>query len=75
MKYLSINGNTIRRNAIRHETLPPIRIARSPNDAKPIYASEVEIMGPAKIVYDPHKRIMRCGARLVIECADVKVVR
>ncbi len=73
--YVSINGHTIRKNAVTGSAEPPIRIARSKNDTRPTYASEIEIVGPARLVYDPRKAIMRCGARLVIECADVKVVR
>lgn len=69
MKYVSINGQMIRQRGDK-----PIRIAKSPSDAKPLYANEVEIIGPAKLVYDPDKRIMRCGARCVILCADAKVV-
>ncbi len=75
MKYISINGHTIRKNAVAGTTEPPIRIARTKSDAKPTYASEVEIVGPARLVYDPCKARIRCGARLVLECADVRVVR
>jgi hypothetical protein len=75
MKYVSINGQTIRRNAVLGLDEAPIRIARTPSDAKPIYASEIEIVGPARLVYDPRQKRLRCGARLVLECADVKVTR
>ena len=75
MKYVSINGHTIRRNAVAGEDVAPIRIAKSRSDQKPTYAKEIEIVGPARLVYDPCKAIMRCGARLVLECADVRVVR
>lgn len=75
MKYVSINAATIRRNAVLHKTEAPIRIAKSKGDAKPVYASEIEIVGPARLVYDPENKILRCGARLVLECADVKVIR
>lgn len=75
MKYVSINAHTIRRNAVAGEKAAPIRIARSKSDAKPTYASEIEIIGPARLVYDPTKALMRCGARMVLQCADVKVVR
>lgn len=68
-RYVSINGHTIRKRGDK-----PIRIARSPGDAKPIYANEVDIIGPAKLIYDPDKSIMRCGARCVIVCEDAKVV-
>lgn len=75
MKYVSINAHTIRHNAVAGSEDAPIRIARTKSDQKPTYASEIEIVGPARLIYDPKKAIMRCGARMVLECADVKVVR
>jgi len=80
VKYISINGGTIRRNAVLGTNEPPIRIANSPNDAKPTYARSVAILDDygntvAKLVYSPKKRRLRCGARLVLECYDVKVTR
>lgn len=75
MKYVSINGHTIRSNARTGAAVPPIRIAKSRSDAKPTYANEVEILGPATLVYDPGKALMRCGARMVLQCRDVKVLR
>lgn len=75
MKYVSINGHTIRKNAVTGSAEPPIRIASRKSDAHPVYASEIELVGPARLVYDPCKALIRCGARLVLECADVKVIR
>jgi hypothetical protein len=75
VKYISINGQTIRRNAVHGTDDAPIRIARSKSDAKPVYASEIEIIGPARLTYDARKKQLRCGARMVLECDDVKVVR
>jgi len=75
MKYVSINGQTIRKNAVTGSTDAPIRIARTPSDAKPVYASEIDIVGPARLRYNPCGKLLRCGARLVLECADVKVIR
>lgn len=75
MKYVSINGHTIRKNAVTGSRDAPIRIARTPSDQKPVYAHEIDIVGPSRLVYSPDKPIMRCGARLVLECTDVKVVR
>jgi hypothetical protein len=40
-----------------------------------VYASAIKIVGPAELVYSPGCSIMRCGARLVLKCADVKVTR
>ena len=69
MKYVSINGHTIRKRGDK-----TIRIAKSPSDQHPVYANEIDIIGPAKLFYDPEKRLMRCGARLVLMCEDVKVI-
>jgi hypothetical protein len=74
-KYVSINGHTVRSNARNGICTPPIRIARTRTDSNPIYASEVEILGGARLLHDPEKAIMRCGARLVLVCDDVKVIR
>lgn len=75
MRYVSINGHTIRSNS-RHGTYtPPIRIARTRTDPNPVYCSEVEISGRARLIYDPTKAMLRCGARLVLVCDDVKVIR
>lgn len=74
-KFISINGQTIRRNAKHGLRDAPIRIARTRSDPNPTYANEVEILGSARLVYDPAKAIMRCGARLVLVCDDVKVIR
>ena len=68
MKYVSINAHTIRRNAVAGTRDSPIQIARTKSDAKPEYASEVEILDAAgkpvgRLVYDPEKKILRCGAR------------
>lgn len=74
MKYISINGHTIRRNALHGTAVPPIRVAQSKSDTKPTYANEIELIGSARLVYDPHQKIMRCGARLVIVADDVRIV-
>ncbi len=75
--YVSINGHLIRRNVRDGSNLPPIRIARSWSDAKPRYASEVKINGPSRLVYTPQGRILKCGARLVLEAAldDIEIVK
>lgn len=75
MRYVSINAHTIRRNAVAGESAPPIRIARTKSDAKPQYASEIEIIGKARLVYDPDKKLIKCGARMVLQCDDVRIVR
>lgn len=74
-KYVSINSHTIKANAKNGTEDPPIRIARSRSDRKPTYASAIEIVGKAQLVYTPEKPFMKCGARLVLVADDVKIVR
>lgn len=71
--FVSINGHTIRSNAKHGKDDPPIRIAKTPFDKKPVYAHEIEF-GPGKLVYNG-ERIMGCGARLVLQADEVRIVR
>ena len=73
--YVSINGHIIRSNAKNGTDEPPIRIAVGKNDRKPRYAREIEISGPSRLIYSADKPFLKCGARLVIEAADVRIVR
>jgi hypothetical protein len=76
MTYISINGHTIRRNIKRGTDDPPIRIARTKSDPAPVYAREVRILGPSRLIYDPAQCILKCGARLALQtAATVEVVR
>jgi hypothetical protein len=72
--YVSINGHTIRKNAVTGSNEPPIRIAKSKNDGKPRYAREIAIHGPSRLIYSPEKPILKCGARLVLEAETVEVI-
>lgn len=74
--FVSINGKTIRGNAIRGTDDPPIRIAKSRSDKKPRYAREIKINGPSELVYSPSCPIMSCGARLVLKTeSEVDILR
>ncbi len=75
MKYISINSHKIRGNAIRGTNEAPIRIACSKNDKNPVYAREIKIIGKARLVYSPHKKLISCGARMVLVCDDIRIVR
>ena len=59
MKYVSINSHTIRQRGDR-----PIRIARSPGDTKPVYANEIDITGPARLVDDKDHAVRLVPTRL-----------
>lgn len=75
--FISINGQTIRKNAVTGSHDAPIRIARSQSDSKPRYAHEITIVGPSQLVYSPDEPIIRCGARLALIAAydDVRIIR
>lgn len=75
--FISINGQTIRKNAVTGSKEPPIRIGRSQSDSKPRYAHEITITGPSQLIYSPDEPIIRCGARLALVAAydDVRIVR
>lgn len=75
--FITINGHTIRKNAVNKTKDAPIRIAKSQRDKKPRYAHEVMISGPSQLIYSPDEPIMGCGARLVLLAldGDVRVVR
>jgi len=75
--YISINGHLIRSNAKNGTSKPPIRIAKTRSDRKPLYASEVEITGPCRLIYKPHNTLLHCGARLVLEVKleDITIIR
>lgn len=73
--YVHINRNTIAANAKHGRNDPPVRMQRG-KYGKSTYAHEVEITGPSRVIYSPHKPLLPCGARLVIATeSDVRVIR
>lgn len=73
--YISINSHVVRSNTKHGRDDPPIRIARTRSDRSPTYAREIRIDGPSRLVYDPNRAILNCGARLVLVADRVEVVR
>lgn len=68
---IHVNQHAIRRN-IHAETPEPVLTVKTYKSNT--YAHEVEIKGPAKVVYSPHKPLS-CGARVWIETqAEVEVL-
>ncbi|MGG5810926.1 hypothetical protein [Falsiroseomonas sp. CW058] len=61
-----VNRQTVARNTKSGTNDPPLIIRRG---RKRTYAHEVEIIGPARVVYSPHKPL-DCGARIWISCED-----
>lgn len=73
--YISVNRQTIAHNRKHGTDDPPLRIAKGKH-GNPVYAREIEIVGPSRVVYDPVKPILKCGARLAIATeSEVRVVR
>jgi hypothetical protein len=63
IKRIHVNQHVIRRNRREDEHEPPLRVKMSDRN---IPGSEIEIEGPARIVYSP-ERPLSCGARVWIE--------
>lgn len=69
-KTIHVNIHKIRSNRQHGTDEPPISIKVGREN---IYASNVSILGPSALRYSPHKNILSCGARLVLETtADVE---
>jgi len=70
MHFININKHTIAKNTKHGTNDPPIRVSNT-KTGKAEYCSELEILDKngevvAKILYNPHQPILKCGARLVI---------
>lgn len=73
--YVNVNKHVIAANAKHGRNDPPIRISRGKR-GKPVYAHEIEIKGPARMIYDAEKPVLPCGARLAIATeSEVEVIR
>lgn len=73
--WINVNRHRINSNAKHGTNEPPIRIAKGKR-GKPVYAHEISIDGPTRLIYDANKAVLPCGARLAI-CteAEVRIVR
>ena len=63
IKRVHINMHVIRKNTKEGTEDPPITVKVGKENHK---CSEAEILGPAKLIYSPHKKLLNCGARLVL---------
>lgn len=69
---IHVNQHAIRRNIKADEPEPVLTVKTYKSNT---YAHEVEVTGPCRIVYSPHKPLS-CGARVWIETeGDVIVIR
>jgi len=74
---IHVNQHHIRSNKSKGTDLPVITIKQGRTNT---YCSEVEILGPSRIVYSGHgcdiKPLMSCGARVVIETeSEIKIIK
>jgi hypothetical protein len=73
--YVNVNKHTIRDNALRGTDEPPVRISRG-KSGKGRYCHEAVLPAGSKILYNSQDPILKCGARLVIECpTEPEVIR
>ena len=73
-KYIHVNQHKIRSNK-KNDTLEPVITIKE--GKKNICCSEVEILGPSRVIYGGNeKTILSCGARVVIETeSEIKIIR
>jgi hypothetical protein len=66
--FINVNKHIIANNArTPGPPAPPVRISKG-KSGKGTYCFEAEIPAGSRIVYDAANPILKCGARLVIEC-------
>ncbi|MBN95374.1 MAG: hypothetical protein CL928_15120 [Deltaproteobacteria bacterium] len=64
-KKIHVNMHVIRRNRKEGTADPPITVKVGKENH---YGSEVFICGSSSLKYSPHKPLLSCGARLILEC-------
>lgn len=73
--YVNVNKHTIRRNAVNGTDEPPVRVSKGKSGLGS-YCHELELPAGSKMIYSADKPILKCGARLVVECpTEPKVIR
>jgi hypothetical protein len=70
-KRIHINQHVIRKNTKEGLVDPPITIKCGRENH---YCSTAEIQGHSTLVYSPHKPLISCGARLVLETSATVVM-
>ena len=73
-KYIHVNQHKIRSNK-KNNTLEPVITIKE--GRKNTYCSEVEILGPSRVVYGGNeKTLLSCGARVIIETeSEINIIR
>lgn len=65
--FINVNKHIIGRNARSGSDDPPVRISKG-KSGQGTYCHEARIPDGSKILYSAGAPILKCGARLVIEC-------
>ena len=63
-KKVHVNQHVIKKNTKEGTDDPAITIKCGGGN---YYCSEAEIQGPSRLMYSPHKPLLSCGARLILE--------
>lgn len=63
-KRVHVNQHVIKKNA-KEGTQDPVITVKCGRENH--YCSEAEIQGASRLVYSPHKPLLGCGARLILE--------
>ena len=64
-KYIHVNQHNIRNNLkLDREKKPVITIKEG---RKNTYCNAVAVLGPSRVIYGHDKKLLSCGARVVIE--------
>ena len=71
VKKIHVNMHVIRKNAKEGTTDPPITVKVGRENH---YGSEIFIGGSSWLKYSPHKPLLPCGARLILECSCQVVI-
>lgn len=68
MYYTHVNRQVIDANRKHGRNDPPVRFQKG-KYGKSVYAHEIVFPAGGRVIYDPHGRLLPCGARLVI-CSE-----
>tara|TARA_B100000809_G_scaffold110_1_gene158 strand:+ start:143 stop:385 length:243 start_codon:yes stop_codon:yes gene_type:complete len=77
-KYIHVNqgnikGNIKTRREERDQELQPVITIKEGNTNT--YCNAVSILGPSKIIYGHDKKLLSCGARVVVETdAEIRIL-
>lgn len=72
LKRIHVNMHVIARNRKEGRSDPPITVKCKGRNYR---ALELDIVGDSQMIYSPHKPLLQCGARLILETRSAVVIR